>query len=164
MNEMPGSLGVLSAMLTPAVLISACGTLILSTSMRLARIVDRVRVLSEMSEQISIGGVRDFVQERRTEVERQLAEHARRAQLIQLSLTSFYVALCLLVATVVSIGLSALLASMAWMPSLLGILGSIVLFYGCVMLIAETRLALRSVIREMEFTTRLSAQRTREGH
>jgi hypothetical protein len=162
MSEVPGSLGVLSAMLTPAVLISACGTLILSTSMRLARIVDRVRILSEMSEQISIGGVRDFVQERRQEVARQLAEHSRRAQLIQLSLTSFYGALCLLVATVVSIGLTALLATMAWLPGVLGIIGSIVLFYGCIMLIAETRLALRSVMREMEFTTRLGARRRHE--
>lgn len=40
------ALAVLSAMITPAVLISACGTLIFSTAARLARIVDRVRGLS----------------------------------------------------------------------------------------------------------------------
>lgn len=37
---------VLGAMITPAVLISACGTLVLSTSNRLSRVVDRVRVLA----------------------------------------------------------------------------------------------------------------------
>ncbi|MBL0332872.1 MAG: DUF2721 domain-containing protein [Chlorobi bacterium] len=36
-------LGILTSMLTPAILISACGTLILSTSSRLGRVVDRVR-------------------------------------------------------------------------------------------------------------------------
>ena len=40
------SLSILSAMITPAVLISACGTLILSTSNRLSRSTDRVRSLT----------------------------------------------------------------------------------------------------------------------
>jgi hypothetical protein len=42
------ALDLLSAMITPAVLISACGTLIVSTSSRLARIVDRARGLSRL--------------------------------------------------------------------------------------------------------------------
>ena len=37
---------VLGGMITPALLISACGTLVLSTSNRLSRVVDRVRVLT----------------------------------------------------------------------------------------------------------------------
>jgi hypothetical protein len=45
MVEQLDNLSVLSEMITPAVLISACGTLIFSTSTRLARIVDRVREL-----------------------------------------------------------------------------------------------------------------------
>lgn len=36
-------------MITPALLISACGTLVLSTSNRLSRVVDRVRVLTAES-------------------------------------------------------------------------------------------------------------------
>ena len=49
---MDNPLSLLSAMITPAVLISACGTLIMSTSLRLARIVDRVRELSRETEEI----------------------------------------------------------------------------------------------------------------
>jgi hypothetical protein len=45
-REFPVGLGLLTSMITPAVLISACGTLVFSTSTRLARIVDRVRSLS----------------------------------------------------------------------------------------------------------------------
>ena len=41
---------VLSGMITPALLISASGTLVLSTSNRLSRVVDRVRVLTAEAE------------------------------------------------------------------------------------------------------------------
>ena len=46
MASVPDALSVLSAMITPAVLISACGSLILVTSTRLMRAVDRVRDVS----------------------------------------------------------------------------------------------------------------------
>ena len=47
MDALTSSLAVLTAMITPAVLISASGTMILSTSSRLGRVVDRVRSLSD---------------------------------------------------------------------------------------------------------------------
>jgi hypothetical protein len=37
----------------------------------------------------------------------------------------------------------------------LGVSGTLILFHGCVMLISETRLSLRSVDREMQFVLRL---------
>src|SRR5215510_2000298 len=65
--ERYGDLTLLSAMITPAVLISACGTLIFSTSNRLGRIVDRVRELGGLLQQLagSEDGVKD---ERRREL------------------------------------------------------------------------------------------------
>ena len=48
--------------------------------------------------------------------------------------------------------------SIPWPPSTLGIAGTVVLFYGCVLFIAEARLALRCVKAEMEFTLKLSAR------
>jgi hypothetical protein len=44
------------------------------------------------------------------------------------------------------------------LPNTLGIVGTVFLFYGCVRLIVETRLALRSVKSEMEFTLILRAK------
>lgn len=155
MPEFTRGLGLLSAMITPAVLISACGTLIFSTSARLARIVDRVRELSRLSEQLFSGEVKDFVEERRAEVERQLGSHAQRGRLIQQSLTAFYVALGIFVGTTIGIGLTVLFPGLAGLPSFLGIAGTVFLFYGCVLLIGETRLALTSVNAEMEFVLRL---------
>ncbi|HEU0172897.1 MAG TPA: DUF2721 domain-containing protein [Blastocatellia bacterium] len=152
------SFGVLSAMITPAVLISACGTLIFSTSTRLARVVDRVRELSRIIEQFSRDENADFPEERHIEVDRQIAIHARRVQFIQRSLTSFYVSLSLFVAATAAIGFVAVFNRVTWLPNTLDIVGTVFLFYGCVTLIAETRLALRSVKSEMEFTLMLRAK------
>jgi hypothetical protein len=153
--EASADLTLLSAMITPAVLISACGTLIFSTSTRLARIVDRVRELSHSFELIYRGSDVDFPGERRAEVERQLLLMAARGRLIQRALTSFYVSLGIFVGTTMGIGLAALSPRVAWLPTALGAAGTLVLFHGCVMLIGETRLSLRSVDLEMEFALKL---------
>jgi hypothetical protein len=161
------ALNILSAMITPAVLISACGTLVFSTSTRLGRIVDRVRELSRTIEELSKDeNQMDFPEERLAEVERQILIHARRSRLIQKSVTSFYVALSLFVAAMVAIGYVAVFKQAAWMPNLLGITGTLFLFYGCMTLIAETRLALRAVNYEMEFTLLLRSkyQQRRSGN
>jgi hypothetical protein len=150
--DLDNPLSVLSAMITPAVLISACGTLIVSTSMRLARIVDRVRSLSLDIEQLSSDEAIDFPEERLHEYERQLTTHTQRGRLIQRSLTNLYFALGLFVTTTVGIGLVALVHRFGWFPMVLGIVGTLFLFYSSMLLIAETRLALYSVNSEMEFT------------
>ncbi|MCI0662482.1 MAG: DUF2721 domain-containing protein, partial [Acidobacteria bacterium] len=150
--------------ITPAVLISACGTLIFSTSTRLARVVDRVRELSRTIESLSSAEKVDFPEDRRAEVERQLAIHARRSRYIQHSLTSLYISLGLFVAATVAIGFVSLLHFSMWLPNGLGIVGTVVLFYGCMMLIAETRLALRSLKSEMEFTLMLCAKHQQQRH
>ena len=96
-----------------------------------------------------------FGEERRLEFERQLSVHARRGKIIQNAMTGFYVSLGLLVAATVSIGFTALTNLVAWLPAALGIAGTVLLFYGSILLIVETRLALRSVNSEMQFTMRL---------
>jgi threonine/homoserine/homoserine lactone efflux protein len=165
MQDFPTALNVLTAMITPAVLISACGTLIFSTATRLARVVDRVRELSRQIEQLCGGALTELPDERRAEVERQLAAHAERSRLIQRSLTSFYLALGLFVATTVSLGVVGVIDRGAWVPTVLGIVGTVVLFYGSMLLIAETRVALRAVNDEMAFILRLPGlYRTRRLH
>jgi hypothetical protein len=148
-------LAVLSAMVTPALLILACGTLITSTASRLARIVDRVRKLSAALEKLWADGSVDFAEVRKPELERQLAIHADRGRLIQQSLTSFYLALGLFVGTTLAIAAVAFVPHLAWIPTSLGVIGALVLFYGCVLLIRETRLALFAVRSEMDFVMSL---------
>ncbi len=156
-NPLPADL--LPAMVTPAVLISAAGTLVFSTTTRLARIVDRARVLADHLEAIDAAPEAPFAAERRHEIERQLGVRAQRSHLVQSAVTGFYVALGLFVATTVMIGLAALVPGLGWLPGTLGIAGTLALFVGCVQLIRETRLALTAVDSEMAFTLRLGELR-----
>ena len=155
MQDFPTALNLLTAMITPAVLISACGTLIFSTATRLARIVDHTRELGRQIQRRCGGALSELPDEHRAQVERQLTLHAQRGRLIQRSLTSFYLALGLFVATTVSIGVVGVLHRGTWAPTVLGIVGTVVLFYGSMLLIAETRVALRVVNEEMAFILRL---------
>jgi len=156
-TDLPSGLALLTSMITPAVLISACGTLVFSTSTRLARVVDRVRELSHSMEALFRGEVADFPEERRAEIERQLGIYVRRSRLIQRSLTAFYVSLGLYVAATIAIGLVAFAPGLAFLPAALGMAGTAYTFFGCVLLIREMRLAQRSVDSEMAFTLRLGA-------
>lgn len=154
----PTGLEILSAMITPAVLISAGGTLVLSTSVRLARVVDRVRTLSHALEEIFNSPEDPLVAARRAHVEGQLELQTRRGRLVQRALTSFYVGLCVFVGTTISIAVSAFAPAVSWAPTWLGIFGMITVFYGCVLLVRETRLALVSVDREMSFVMGLRSR------
>ena len=155
---------LLSAMITPAVLISASGTLILSTSTRLARVVDRVRELGRLSESLSVAPDAPFAELRWKGMEEQLAMQTRRGGLLQRALTCFYVALGIFVATAIALALVSYAARAAWVPSALGIAGMLMLFYGCVMLLRETRLALRAVDSEMAFVLELTDRHRREAN
>lgn len=151
MPDNSASLNVLSAIITPAVLITACGTLVFSTSTRLSRIVDRVRELSRMIEAMANDESLDFPDEKFAEIERQISNQTKRVRYIQNSLTAFYVALSLLVAATVAIGLTSILQITRWLPDVLGMAGTFFLFYGSIMLIIETRFAVKSVQSEMSF-------------
>src|SRR4051812_42707575 len=109
MEALSSAVAVLTAMITPAVLISACGALILSTSTRLGRVVDRVRLLIERFEETmktQEEGVEMF-EERRSFLFNQLDKLTTRTRLLQRSMRVFYLALGVFVATSVAIGLVA---------------------------------------------------------
>lgn len=146
---------VLGAMITPALLISASGTLVLSTSNRLTRVVDRVRVLAEQAAQL--GATIPGGQETNRElIEDQLSRLARRALVLRSALTSLYNAIGFLVATSISIALSALLHwRYSGVPVVLGLAGACCLFFGSIQLVREARLAVGSTLQEMEFLRRM---------
>lgn len=156
-ETLSSALTILTAMITPAVLISACGTLILSTSVRLGRVVDRVRALSEKLEEFAHGHDDvELIQERREILFKQLDHLTTRARWLQRSLSVFYFALGMFVATSVSIGIVAVSGGRyQWIPVVIGLLGALLLFYGCVPLLFEARLALITIKIEMDFTWKL---------
>jgi|SRR6185295_9252438 len=154
MNPLSSAITVLTAMITPAVLISACGSMILSTSSRLGRVVDRVRALSEKLEEIShYSQPSELTKERQVAIFNQLDKLTSRARLLQRCMVTFYLSLGAFVATSVAIGIVAVLGSPGYTlaPVICGLIGAVFLFYGSMLLIFEARLALSTIHAEMDF-------------
>jgi hypothetical protein len=158
MEGLSSALAVLTAMITPAVLISACGTMILSTSTRLGRVVDRVRALSDKLEELAhIAGDVELLDERRAVIFAQLDRLTSRARILQRAMTTFYLALGIFVSTSVAIGIVAVTgARYNWIPVVVALLGAACLFYGSMLLIFEARLALSTIHIEMDFIWRFT--------
>lgn len=158
MNELSTAFAVLSAMITPAVLISACSSLILATSQRLNRVIERARSLIGQVEELarqSVDG--EELHARRLFCFRQLGRAARRARYLQRAMISLYLALGIFVATSVAIAIAALInLAYAWIPIMLGLVGISLLLMASLFLIAESRVALAAVDDEMDWAARIS--------
>ena len=165
MDALTASIAVLTAMITPAVLISASGTMILSTSTRLGRVVDRVRELSDRLRRLAAEDLTiEFLEEERAMLYDQLDKLTSRSRLLQRALTTFYLAVGIFVASSVAIGAVAFFSTRglatgsrgAWAPVIMGIFGTLFLFYGSMLLIFEARLALAATHSEMDFIWRIT--------
>jgi hypothetical protein len=143
---------ILASMITPAVLISACGTLIFSTSARLGRIFDRVNVMKGEVEAVIAGKI-SFPIERMEFLQEQVSLARKRAILIQKAMATLYSATALFVAS--SLGIAANVAfgssGQAWIPTLIALSGGVFLFAASALLLYESRFNLRFVTRNIEF-------------
>ncbi len=154
LRDVPGALTALSAMVTPAILVSACGALVLTTSQRLSRSLERVRAvaaaLKNLRETAPAGAPPDA--DEHAYLTQQLLFAARRAKLLQAAMTSLYLAFGIFVGTIVVIGAIEVLAlTAAWLLTLLALAGSGMFFYASVLLIWESRVALRDVGAETDY-------------
>ncbi len=143
-------------MITPALLLSATGTFILSTSNRLGRCIDRIRKISDLLENDF-----DSAHETRINPERkkmllgQVEILGRRARLLQQVMQVMYLAAAMFVATSVSIGIaSVFVKQLSWMPITMGLGGACFLAYGTFRLIFEARMSAQGLSREIEFMER----------
>ena len=158
------AIAVLTAMITPAVLISACGALIFSTSSRLGRVIDRVRTLSDrFQEMVKRPEEDEMFEERRLLIFTQLDRQTSRARLIQRAMTAYYTALGIFVSATVAIAIvSAAAKAFTWIAVVLGLVGSLFMLYGSVLLIIESRMALGAIMSEMDFVWKVSQKHAGE--
>lgn len=149
----------LTAMVTPTLLISATGSLVLSTSTRLGRVVDRVRQLEErLTELILTKDNAEYpLYDKRVEVIVDLLDKVTsRSRILQRAMAAFYYGLAFFITTSVTIAVAGLFNIYRWLPIPIGVIGIMFLFYGSILMIRETWMATASVNREMDFTWELA--------
>ncbi len=160
MQASPNPFGALSLIAAPAVLTNACSVLILSTANRLARAVDRARLLTAEIERASQAGDTPHAEVR------ELASAERRALLLLQALRCFYVALGGFALSAFLSLVGAVLAPRA--PGVIsrpmevialatGLVAVGALVTGTVVLVRETRIAVDTLqLRAKEARARLS--------
>lgn len=149
-------LAVLTSMITPALLLSATGTFILSTSNRLGRCIDRIRKISEVLENdFDPAHELHISAERKRMLLGQVEILGRRARLLQQVMQVLYLAAGMFVGTSVAIGISSVFVrQLSWMPITMGLGGACFLAYAMFRLIFEARMSSQGLLWEIEFMER----------
>jgi hypothetical protein len=144
---------VLTAVVAPAILTNACSVLALGTGNRVARVVDRSRVLASELAALEVGT--DKYRNRLAQLERLRA----RSKLLLTALRFVYASLggfaaCALISVVGAIvifyGYDVMFQVAAFAALLTGLAAVLGLVSGCGVMVAETRLALKGVEEVME--------------
>jgi hypothetical protein len=158
-NLLNPTIEFLTAMVTPTLLISATGSLVLSTSTRLGRVVDRVRELeTRLSDLITTKDKESIplYEQRLDTVVNLLDKVTTRSRILQRAMSAFYYGLGFFILTSVTIAVAGFFNIYRWMPILVGIIGIFFLFYGSILMLLETRMATATVNAEMDFTWALA--------
>jgi threonine/homoserine/homoserine lactone efflux protein len=153
------TLEFLIAIATPAFLISAVASLVLSTSTRLGRVVDRVRHLEDRLSEIIYTENKDEIPlyDKRVEVIVDLLDKVTsRSRILQRALATFYYGLGFFILTSVVIAVVGLFNIYRWLPIPVGIVGIMFVFYGSILMLRETRMATATINAEMDFTWELA--------
>lgn len=129
---------IISSMITPAFLILGAANLANIALTRLARTVDRARVLLGLDKAPH------------AHVDLWLARYARRARLAESAILCFFSGVALFVAACLSIAIDHYLGgSLTWLPVSLTILGMLVVLSGAIFLGQECRVASRQIFEEI---------------
>src|SRR5687768_3866459 len=165
-SNLNSTIEFLTAMITPALLISATGSLVLSTSTRLGRVVDRARALEvRLGELIYVEHEEEVpLYEKRLEVIMELLDKVTsRSRILQRAMGTFYYGLMFFILTSVTIAVAGIFDVYKWMPIPVGIVGIMFLFYGSILMLRETRMATATINAEMDFTWELARRLSPEG-
>ena len=154
---------IMSMMIAPALFMTATGSLVLSSNNRLARIVDRIRVLIESSDKISQpSNTLDFP-DIRLKFMREEIEHLKsRSKRIRNATALLYLAFAIFVSTSLGIGIDQFLnIRIATVTTIMALAGVCALLWACIYLFREARIAVRMVDLECDFRDMLLSERER---
>ncbi len=132
------AVATIAAMITPALLLLGSASLVASALMRMARIVDRARVLAAIVHDGAPGKLGITTPELRA----WLARHGQRARYAERSIVLLYGAIVVFISTCLSIALDRLLdGAVSWLPVILAVAGTLLLLIGGAYMVAESRLS-----------------------
>jgi Protein of unknown function (DUF2721) len=156
--------GALTAMITPAIFMTGNASLIISTSNRVSRVVDRIRVLNDLADKLDRGVTElDFAAQRLEHVHDQMRRLERRSDRLRFALTALYLAFTIFVGTSLTLAIDALLQNwLVVLPTLLAVFGVSLLLFASVNLVLEALEALRSNRLETSFYRELHQLRHAE--
>lgn len=151
------AISILSAVITPVVLISASALLTISTSTRVSRVLERARAMSELLNELGETKQDRGAQDRHSMLLIQFGRAKKRSELLSRALASQYASISAFVATSVAIGASTVWPGFpAVFVVIFGFSGIMLLFYSSVLLIADSRIGLAALHDEMDLLLRLA--------
>lgn len=141
-----GLLNLIQSMVTPAVMISACGLLLLSISNKLGRIVDRTRDLN--SEDRGLSAEVEAV--RRLSIRNQIDILLRRALLLRNACGLLYLAVAVFALTSLCVGLSSFAKPLAVLMLVLFVVGLATVVWAGILAYLEIRLSHQAIAEEIK--------------
>jgi hypothetical protein len=161
----PNSYSALTAMITPAIFMTANASLIISTSNRVSRVVDRIRVLNDAADKIDRGVAElDLPAARLEHFHDQMRRLERRSDRLRFALTALYLAFSVFVGTSLTLAIDAVLQNaLVVLPTLLAVIGVGLLLFASVNLVLEALEALRNNRLETRFYRELHQLRHAES-
>lgn len=139
MNPLGASgISIISAMITPAILLLASGNLVSSTLTRIARVFDRAREIIDRVHAARTAG--DAVAAEL--LEGMLRSYLRRTSLLERALSAYYLAIGLFVAASLAIAFDNIIAHIVpWLSIAFVVAGAVLLLLGSLAIFLETNLA-----------------------
>jgi hypothetical protein len=156
----PDQYATLSAMISPAIFLTANGSLIISTSNRMSRVVDRIRILNDQGDKLCRGSDLDYPRERMDHIQDQLRRLIQRSDRIRYALTLLYLAFSSFVLTSLTLALDVHFSNrIPWAPTAFAILGVSLMLGASYHLVREALQALASNRLEIRFFNDLHQRR-----
>jgi|WetSurMetagenome_2_1015567.scaffolds.fasta_scaffold402625_2 hypothetical protein len=141
-----GLLNLVQSMVTPAVMISACGLLLLSISNKLGRIVDRTRELNSEDRGLS----NDIEAVRRLSIRNQIDILLRRALLLRNACGLLYLAVAVFALTSLCVGLSHAARVFEVLMLVLFVVGLATVVWAGILAYLEIRLSHHAITEEIK--------------
>jgi Protein of unknown function (DUF2721) len=142
------AVALIAAMITPALLILACASLVATALVRMARVVDRARLLAAIAHDGNWEKLGTTTAQLRTALER----HGKRARYAERSIAVLYVSVVVFILTCLSIVVDhAMGGSLSWLPVGLAIIGTLFLLAGGGWMVAESRLGGEQIAEEIGY-------------